>query len=165
MLCGIIKRYRAILMPSSFGDVACEQQGNAHDAMTEHEGAAAVCFSASARNCAASPRTELPLNAAKLPAQKPHSTKNKTTGSSMGSPSASALSIDVRASSSAALVGRRKALCVHESVGESGVELYLFPTQGGGTRQGGDLGERAAQLSLGLDQRRARQRPLSRLAP
>ena len=88
-----------------------------------------------------------PLNAA-MPAQKPHSTKNKTTGFSMG-PQAPLRGRSTFALPPAPLwsVAAKPFVCMR-AWASPGVELYLFPTQGGGTRQGGDLGERAAQLSL-----------------
>src|SRR5271166_99628 len=60
---------------------------------------------------------------------------------------------------------RRKALGVHKGVGEGDLQLNLFVTKRRRGWQSRNLGQRTGQLRLGLHQRRARQRSLSRLAP
>ena len=60
---------------------------------------------------------------------------------------------------------RRKTFDVHESVRKRDLELNLFATQGCRAGQGCHLAEGTSELGRGLDQRRTRQRPLSRFAP
>ena len=67
-------------------------------------GAASPCLRASLINCAASQRAESPSNATKLAVANPPRAENIRSGSSGGSPSASACSISRRACSAADLV-------------------------------------------------------------
>src|ERR1700728_904868 len=60
-------------------------------------------------------------------------------------------------------VARRVAFGVHPNVGKPDLQLDLLSSQGRRTRQGGNLGQRAAQLRLGLHERRTRYRSLTLL--
>src|SRR6516165_2184880 len=100
----IVKRERAIEMRSPLPNLPRVHQGDAHDAMRDHE-----------RDCCSLLLGELQELRCKLamdvagqrpdaPDPNPKSTENNNSGSSGGSPTASACSINSRARSPAAMV-------------------------------------------------------------
>ena len=62
----VVKRHRLIEMRSPFRDVSRTHQGNAHDPMPDTSGTVAPCFSASARKCVASSRTDVTVERRKV---------------------------------------------------------------------------------------------------
>src|SRR5215467_10246393 len=100
----IVKRERAIEMRSPLCNLPSVHQGDAHDAMRDHERDCCSLLLGELQELHCKLAWTLPVNAQMLLTQIPKSTENNNNGSSGGSPTASASSINSRARSPAAMV-------------------------------------------------------------
>ena len=126
----------------------------------------AFCFSASARHLGGEIARDIAIECHDVCATDTVRTENNSSGSSGGSPSASACSSSRRASLHGRFGFRRSpSFDVDERGDERYLKIDLHAAQRGRAGQGRDLVEGALELFNGLDQRRALHRPLSRLAP
>ena len=129
-------------------------------------GTVAPCFSASARNCAASSRITSPLNATIV--RDPEAVEDREQQQGIfGRLSERFGLFDQQTCPLRSRLGFRcgKPFDMEEWGYERDLKLDLLATQRGSGRQGRDLVQGSGELRRGFNQRRALQRPLSRLRP
>ena len=129
-------------------------------------GTVAPCFSASARNCAASSRISVAVERHKV--RDPEAVEDREQQQRVFGRLSERFSLfDQQTCPLRSRLGFRRSIPfdMHEWGYERDLKLDLLATQRGRGGQGRDLVERARELLYGFDQRRALQRPLSRFAP
>ena len=129
-------------------------------------GTVAPCFSASARNCAASSRISVAVE--RHIVRDPEAVEDREQQQRIFGRLSERFSLfDQQTCPLRSRLGFRRGISfdMHERGYERDLKLDLLATQRGRGGQGRDLGKRARELLHGFNQRRALQRPLSRLAP
>src|SRR6516165_1677834 len=166
MLGRIIKRDRAIEMRSRIRDVPGRQQGHTHEAMPDHE--------RNGRPLRLRERQELCRKLAYHVAlegdvvRDPEAVENRKQQQRILRGLSERLRLfDQQTCLINSRLGFRSSVSfdMDEWSNKGDLKLDLLAAQGRRRRQGRHLGKRASMLSHGLQQRRARKRPLSRLPP
>jgi hypothetical protein len=153
-------------MRSPFRKVSHMQQRHAHDAMPNHERNRLSLFRGERQKlrCKLARGTAIECHKVRYPEAVKDREQHQRV---FGRLTQRFCSLDEQACQLDGRLGFRcgEAFGVHQSVCEGDLELDLLAAQGCGTRHGPNWVEGTCELSRRFDQRRARERPLSRFAP